>query len=1350
MTRAARRCSEGGAGRGASPALLLLALAVTAVAVAPVAADTTLGGPVTTNTALLASDSPYLVTSDLVIQSGATLAIQAGVTLRVAPGVDIVVQSGALRIDGTEAAPVVITSASDGGGTPAAGDWGVLRFENGTNDAGTRLRFTTVRYGSGLELAGASPTFDFVRLETLGGPAIAIDLASFPRGIGNSATGCGVNGVLVPAGDIGTAGSWALRGIPYVVRGLVSVGASPRVTAITPSTAQRLDTTDVTVAGQRLTGASAFQIDGGGVTATILPGGTATQLVVRLDVSGTAALGARSFRVVTPAGIAESTDAALSLTIAPAVPDLIAISPTTAVAGTGNFTLTANGRRFDLGAEIVLGGAPLATTRISSTQLTALVPASAITNPGDRLVVVRNPDPVTPGAFLTSAPRTLTVQAPQIALAPNPLLVISGQVSNLVLSIPFSAPAGGLTFSVVSANTTVATVPAQVTIPQGSASTPVQVQGGTSGSTTVTATRAGFLGGTAQVDVIPPPILVPVTPLLARPVGVQVGPPPDGGEDTLAVTPLLGSRTGVVVGPVLLGLSPGVVPRGAANLTITASGRNLDLVTTVTIEPDDGLTVVGPTGAAPDGSSVTFQVSVDPAAPSTLRRVLLRTASSFVPAASPSADRLLVTRGAPVVTSIAPIEVVPGSVGGFVVRGVNLEGATEVTALPATGLVFSVPVIDAAGTEITLSLQVLATAPLGDRTITVTTAGGTSSATPAAANTLHVVTALGTPITPLVAPPVGVQVGPPPGDGPDELPVNPLLAPPVGAVVGSAITGVVPAAANVGTTNLALTIQGAGLGGTTAVSFVPPAGITINGAPVVAGDGRSVTLDVSIAANAPTVTRVVRVATASGFVPAAVGADRFTVTLPPPVITAIVPNRGVAGTALTLVVHGRDLTGATQVSFEPPDGVAIQNPPLIDANGVSATVTLTLATNAPLGQRVVRIATPGGMSTATGSVANRFEVSNDAGFSATPLVAPPVGVQVGPPLVDVPQPEAVGPFLAAAVGVQVGSPPTEEPQPEPVGPFAAPSVGVLVGSGVTGTTPAAVAPGTASFDLTVNGIGLGGVTAVTVQPSTGVTVNGAPVISPDGTSLVVNLSIALDAPRLSRRVLAATATGVLPAVRPGVDQLFVGRPPSIASIVPNVVAIGSIFTMTINGADLDLATGVALLPPGGATIGTLTVNAAGTQLTVPIELQGSIVPGARVVTLTTPAGTSSTSATPANTLNIVGALPLGVAEPEPPPPPPPAEEPDPVEPSRLAPVDPGPAPPNAAPTASFVPAALSPPRRRDVVPIEACFAPRSETAGVLPGPLDRVRDDWPPAPIPAGDVSTPSTLPRPPNPPPGV
>ena len=110
-----------------------------------------------------------------------------------------------------------------------------------------------------------------------------------------------------------------------------------------------------------------------------------------------------------------------------AAPVLSGISQSTAPAGSTGLTLTLTGSNFAPGATAYFNGTPLATTFVTTQQLTAAVTAMSLTTPGTFPVTVANPD--APGIF--SAPQNFVVQG-----ASNPLPVI------LFLS-PNSATAGG-------------------------------------------------------------------------------------------------------------------------------------------------------------------------------------------------------------------------------------------------------------------------------------------------------------------------------------------------------------------------------------------------------------------------------------------------------------------------------------------------------------------------------------------------------------------------------------------------------------------------------------------------------------------------------------------------------------------------------------------------------------------------------------------------------------------------------------------------------------------------------------------------------------------------------------------
>jgi hypothetical protein len=90
------------------------------------------------------------------------------------------------------------------------------------------------------------------------------------------------------------------------------------------------------------------------------------------------------------------------------VPVTTSISPSSAVAGGGSFTLTVNGTNFVSTSVVRWNGSDRATTFVSATQLTATVPASDIAVAGTAQVTVFNP---APGGG-TSNSQTFTIYNP--------------------------------------------------------------------------------------------------------------------------------------------------------------------------------------------------------------------------------------------------------------------------------------------------------------------------------------------------------------------------------------------------------------------------------------------------------------------------------------------------------------------------------------------------------------------------------------------------------------------------------------------------------------------------------------------------------------------------------------------------------------------------------------------------------------------------------------------------------------------------------------------------------------------------------------------------------------------------
>jgi YD repeat-containing protein len=96
-----------------------------------------------------------------------------------------------------------------------------------------------------------------------------------------------------------------------------------------------------------------------------------------------------------------------------------------------------------------------------------------------------------------------------------------------------------------------------------------------------------------------------------------------------------------------------------------------------------------------------------------------------------------------------------------------------------------------------------------------------------------------------------------------------------------------------------------------------------------------------------------------------------------PVVTAVTPSSGAPGATLTLTLSGLGFIGATAVTLlqnDETDTTITVADFAVSPDGTQATVEITIAADAGLGDRIVQITTPGGTSTALGTGGNLFTV----------------------------------------------------------------------------------------------------------------------------------------------------------------------------------------------------------------------------------------------------------------------------------------------------------------------------------------------------------------------------------------
>jgi hypothetical protein len=180
----------------------------------------------------------------------------------------------------------------------------------------------------------------------------------------------------------------------------------------------------LTLTGTNFVAGTIVEWNGVALATTVVSGTQLTAVVPAIDIAagGTAAL-----TVLNPAP-GGGASAAITFTINDPLPTLGLLSPTTANAGGAAFTLTLTGTNFLAGTIVKWNGVALATTVVSGTQLTVVVPAIDIAAGGTAAVTVLNP---APGGG-TSAPITFTINDP---------------LPTLGLLSPTTATAGGAAFT---------------------------------------------------------------------------------------------------------------------------------------------------------------------------------------------------------------------------------------------------------------------------------------------------------------------------------------------------------------------------------------------------------------------------------------------------------------------------------------------------------------------------------------------------------------------------------------------------------------------------------------------------------------------------------------------------------------------------------------------------------------------------------------------------------------------------------------------------------------------------------------------------------------------------------------
>lgn len=1183
-------------------------------------AQTAVSGTITTDAHWTVTDSPYVLSGDVVVQNGALLAVDAGVVVYMEEAAGLTIQTGGIEALGTAELPIQVRSDKSRTGQAAApGDYQEWTFGPGTT--ATKLDHVRFEHGSGLVVQGSAPVFNYLDIRNNRGAAITIDLEASPAGVGNRASGNGLNGIAVPPGDIVGSVEWALLGIPYVVQaGTVSVGRSPSVTAVTPATLERGQTKTIAVDGVRLDGLDGASFDSDGLTVTPFSGGSSSRLNLQIKADADAELGTATLRLQLEAG---EVIVASALEVTQPLPAITAISPTTVVAGAGVAEITVTGRNFAAQSEVLVNAAAITTQFVSSTELRASLPNQ--TAAASMPLQVRMPDAVSSGKYLLSNEVTLTVQMPvppTVTFEPTPIAMPpDGNPHDITLRLSKADVRDHTINFSVSDPTKASVSPSSLIIAVGQTTARVSITPLAQGSVSLRA-QSTTLG-----DILVPVFITQdfrgLNTSYAAPVGVFVeGDPTSGIETPVTVQ----SSVGVGVGAVLSGVSPGAWTVGATQ-SFNIHGVAIPPGSQVAIVPSTGLTI-GAAEVSIDGTALTVPITAAIDAQAGPRRVVvLDNNGALLTFADAAESIVMLATGLPQIDSITPIQMARESSAALVVRGRNLkQGQVELVA--GEGIeVDAQPRINADGTELIANVRVTSTATLGAKVVRVSTPAGITSDIASGANTLQVVNAIQATYS-SVAPLVGVVVG---NAVPTPDPqVVPVLTSQVGVVLGASVTDVVPRVGIIGST-LTVTIHGQGLDGVTSVSMVPATGLTL-GAPAANVDGTELTFSLQVDAAAELGLRRLVLDTANGPLAFADVMDgAFLVSTPLPEVDSATPQvLTLGGAEQVLTLRGQYLTNVTDVRFDPSPGITVNRPFTSADDGTSVGFSVLIDAAAAIGPRTVIVTTAAGNSSSASAPGNTVTLAAQTGPTYSSIVSGAVGVLVGEGASESYDGTVVAPLVGVFIAEEPLPPVTAETQ------AIATPVKLLVGAVATAMDVDGWLQG-ASGTMTISGIDLGQVVSVAAMPAAGVLFD-AVSINAAGTELSVPISVAQDASLGTRRLRLLTATGEVVWATGEAAEFGIGRVPSMDSVSPIVLTAGEIATLTIRGSDLAGVTSATLLPGDGAELVGIpewSQDELGEVLKVTVRLQDSAATGSRVLQLMVPGGATSSVPSAVNSLTVV-------------------------------------------------------------------------------------------------------------------
>jgi hypothetical protein len=559
--------------------------------------------------------------------------------------------------------------------------------------------------------------------------------------------------------------------LPFAITG-------PVLTSITPASANRGTTgLGITLTGTGLTGTTAINFSGGGITVSGLTVNSDTSVTATINIGAGATPGATNVTVTAPGG--NSNAVTFTVTVPPA--GLFSIAPTTGARGTAQaVVLTGISLTGATSVNVTGGGITVSgITVVSDTQVNAtftISPTAALTA---RNVTVTTPTgTTTPVTFTVVNPGTpiLSSITPASGLrsrfgSPNPVaVVLTGSNFTAGSTVNVVAPANGLTVTGVTLVS-----PTQINATFNTSSS------ATIGPRSITVTNPGGTSGPVTYTVVGPVLtsIVPASALRGQGTAVPIDIFGSGltGATAVTVTAGGGGSGGVTVGPITVVSDSQIhttftisafAAGTARNVTVTAPGGTSNPVTfTVTIPATPTLTNINPptgvrgttvavaltgtnfiagettvnvSGGGGGGGITVSGVVVTSSTTATATFAIsngatlsTRNVTVTVAGAAAASNSVPFTVQGATITSISPNSATHPATGTLAVpvtiTGANLTGATGLTGLGGGGVTATnFTVVNS--TTITVTLNISSTVTTGIRNIGVATPIGTTNTLP--------------------------------------------------------------------------------------------------------------------------------------------------------------------------------------------------------------------------------------------------------------------------------------------------------------------------------------------------------------------------------------------------------------------------------------------------------------------------------------------------------------------------------------------------------------------------------------------------------------------------------------------